>query len=415
MSVAYVLQPWAEIRPPSESVSIWVDEVSRRLANRGTSVSVYGPKLQDVDGLSDGGVEYRFVDTAWDWRIKRLLEPAMRRFGRPLFASRAYFRSYGRSISARLSDEPVDFVHVHNFSHFIPILRRALPKARLVLHMHCDWLSTLPAETVRDRISTTDAIVGCSHFITEEIRGAFPELADRLVTVFNGVDTQHFSPALDEGARTSPGAHLLFVGRLSPEKGLHTLIEAFRLVLETYPATKLTLVGPVAPVPFEMLVGLARDPLVASLARYYPDNYRSRLEKLAGPAGQQITWAGAVPHAATRDYYREATVLVNPSVSEAFGMSLVEAMACGVPIVATRTGGIRDLVQEETTGLLVAPENAEELATAIERLLDDEGLRSSMGTAGRKWAEANTSWEVIEQQVADLYRRLGGYHPVSGA
>jgi glycosyltransferase involved in cell wall biosynthesis len=104
--------------------------------------------------------------------------------------------------------------------------------------------------------------------------------------------------------------------------------------------------------------------------------------------------------------YHDATVAVMPSLEEGFGLPLAEAMAAGLPTVATRVGGMPEIVVEGETGLLVPPADADALAAAIVRVLADPELARRLGNAGRARAVERYSWDVIADATMGLHRRL---------
>jgi starch synthase len=136
-----------------------------------------------------------------------------------------------------------------------------------------------------------------------------------------------------------------------------------------------------------------------------------------------VVWVQAMlPRPEVIQVLSHAAVFVCPSIYEPFGIVNLEAMACGLPVVASAVGGIPEIVEEGRTGLLVpftpdgtalgAPADSEAFAKAlaekIARVIDTPGLRRSMGEAGRKRVEASFSWSSIAEQTAALYRRLLG-------
>jgi glycosyltransferase involved in cell wall biosynthesis len=198
------------------------------------------------------------------------------------------------------------------------------------------------------------------------------------------------------------------VGRVSPEKGVHVLLEAFEKVLVEYPNAQLLVIGPPAQLPKEFLVGLNHEAHVAELTSYYQGKkyFDVLLDNLSADLKRQVTFTNSVPHAKLPTLYRDSDVLINPSFSEAFGMSLIEAMASEVPVVATSVGGMPDIVGDGETGLLVAPGDSAALATAIIRLLSDQELREKMGKAGRQRAVDLFSWEQVVKSLLNFYQEL---------
>jgi glycosyltransferase involved in cell wall biosynthesis len=130
---------------------------------------------------------------------------------------------------------------------------------------------------------------------------------------------------------------------------------------------------------------------------------------------ERIVFHGSVPQTETLDFYRHATVLVFPSVwHEPFGIPTVEAMACGLPVVSTYSGGIPDIVEDRRTGILVARGDAKELAGAISQVIDDPALARAMGEAGRQRVLERFTWKASAQHLADLIESVLE-RPTSGA
>ena len=346
MRIALIHQPWNPAVPPVEagSIAIWNYEVARRLPGR-HEVTCWARNCRGVvrDTLHEG-VRHRRVSVFPDpygWFGGALLRVRMAvRPGLPPFAEPGYYAAYARRIARRLARERPDVVHVHNLAQFVPALRRILPSARILLHMHCEWLTQLPDGVVRDRVRHADAIVGCSDYIARAFASRYPAFAGQTGTLYNGVDSSSFRP--DPDPRPTSAGHgplLLYVGRISPEKGLHDLLDAFELVLRHHPEAELEIIGPDSVTPEPFLVALSADPLVRALRVHYESDYPAVLRRQARSRfGDRVRFAGAVPHRQLPEHYRRADLVVNPSLSESFGMSLIEAAACGTPAVACAAG-----------------------------------------------------------------------------
>jgi glycosyltransferase involved in cell wall biosynthesis len=296
--------------------------------------------------------------------------------------------------------EGCDIVHIHQCSQFASIIRKFNPKTRIILHMNCEWLTQFAPELIVQRLKDPDLIVGCSEHISGLIRDRFPEIAGRCGTIPNGVDTGQFTPLAVDGRSGSkdPGIkRLAFVGRVSPEKGVHVLLDAFSQVVTRWPNVELEIVGPVGTLPIDFLVALSSDPLVAGLTVFYRDSsYGDHLRKRINKAWEhQVKFTGSIRNDAVAERYHAADILINPSLSESFGMTVVEAMACGKPVIVTRVGGMQETVQHGKNGLIVRPGDASDLAEAILYLLHNDGLRTAMGRAGRTRAAELYSWETV--------------------
>jgi spore coat protein SA len=295
-------------------------------------------------------------------------------------------------------------VHVHNFSQFVPIIRSVSRRTKIVLHMHCDWLVQLDRQVINGRLRQVDAVVGCSEYVTRNIRTAFPQYADRCATVFNGVDVEKITVRTGRPRdRRSP--RVVFVGRVSPEKGLHVLIDAFERVLNKRPESHLEIIGGEFVTPLQFTVGMSDDPMVQGLSRFYRGSYldslRSQVKRrLEG----RVTFLGHIPRAEMIEHVRQADLFVQPSIaSEMFGLAVAEAMAAGVPVVATRICGLPELVADGETGLLVRPDDPEALAEAIIHLLNDSDLSEQMGRAGRARVERLFSWDKTVAALEHVY------------
>jgi glycosyltransferase involved in cell wall biosynthesis len=417
MKIAFVNQPIDLLIPPIQnSIGIWTYQVAPRVAQK-HQVLVYGKRTAlQKSWREQAGVEYRFaraVPNRLLGRLSRLTLPYLDR-KRPFFASRLYHLDYALGVALSLRRQRPDVIHVHNFSQLVPVIRTLNPRAKIALHMHCEWLSQLDESTMARRIACCDLILGSSEYITAKVRRRFPQFDDRCRTIYNGVDADRFvQPAAPRTALAEK--RLLFVGRVSPEKGVHDLLEAFYLVHQQCPEVKLALVGPVGAMPREFLVDLSDEADVAALATLYGEDYGAHLGRLAAclPDGR-VHFAGSRPHDEIPAAYWDADILINPSYSEAFGMSLVEAMAAGKPVIATRTGGMTEIVASAGAGLLVERGDPAGLAEAILHLLRDDDLRQQMGERGRRAVLEQYDWPRIGERLLGYYHELFTHVPGFG-
>jgi glycosyltransferase involved in cell wall biosynthesis len=177
---------------------------------------------------------------------------------------------------------------------------------------------------------------------------------------------------------------VLFVGRLVPYKGLQTLLTAFRDVTKRIPAAQLAIVG--------------SGPEGPALERL-----SDQLE-----LADAVRFLGKLPRPCLREAYAACDVFVLPSRSrsEAFGIVLLEAMANGKPVVASRVGGVPYVVRDGETGMLVQPSNPTSLAAAISRLLSNAELRHRMGQVGRARVLTNFTRKQVTMQLLNIYQEL---------
>ena len=226
------------------------------------------------------------------------------------------------------------------------------------------------ATALRNRwLRDADAFVAMSRVIRDEMREAGVP-GERIALLPHGVDTERFSPATAEEKRAlrrelglpEAGVVAVYTGRLLRGKGLETLLDAFAAVADRAAGLRLVLVGS-----------------GEGQALSVEDDLRRRVA--AGGLGTRVVFAGRSER--VEDYLRAADVFVFPSVFEALGIALVEAAACGLPAVASRTGGIVDVVEDRVSGHLVPPGDAAALSLALLALASDPLLRASMGQEAR--------------------------------
>jgi spore coat protein SA len=412
MKVALVNQPWSVAAPTrnADSIGIWTYQVALRLVSK-ADVTIYGAKSGRAN-YQEKGIHYRGIKSTVDKLVLPFLEKIDRwEFSstkRPAYTYRLYHRNYFLKIAKELSIQKVDIIHIQNFFSQLPIFRRFNPQAKIIIHMHCEWLSLMDAKMVEDCIIHADLIVGCSEFITDKIRQRFPHLADRTQTIFNGVDTTYFvANEMYRRDRHLDQPKLLYVGRISLEKGIHDLIDAFKDVLKDYPKATLDLVGAETNSAKKFVIRISDDPVVLDLVRFLPGSYLEKVKSRIPPAYRdRINFVGAIDQEKLLQYYWDADILVNPSLSESFGMSLVEAMACELPVIATRVGGMTSVIEEGKTGLLVEPANLSALAKNIIDLLGKPELRKQMGIEGNRRANTLFAWDKVADETLSCYKNM---------
>ena len=343
----------------------------------------------------------------WRNRIGRRLGLPERRYP----ASRAYYWSYIRRVARHAAAERPDVIHLHNVTQFVPPLRRAVPRARIVLQMHCEWLVELPRATVARRLADVDLVLGVSHHIVRQVQAAFPTLGSRCRVLHNGVDLAAFPPRervlatrADAVAalRTRLGLRgpvVLYVGRLSSEKGVHVLLEAFARVRDRHRDATCIVIGP------DWGPERTVRPRHGELARLDRD-YMAHLRRLAAPHGRRVVFVGAVPNRDLSLYHAVADVLAAPSLLEAFGIPAVEAGASGIPVVASAIGGLEDTVVAGKTGVIVPPGDVDELASALNDVLADPDRARALGRAAREHVAAHFTWDHVADVLAGYYEAL---------
>lgn len=362
---------------------------AKELAKLGYEVEVLTPnykskkfKQDDIEGV----------------KVKRIV---------PLFkyGNAAYLPAVKRIIK----EEKYNIVHLHypffGGAEFVGKAKKKY-KFKLVLHYHMDtvgrgWkgaIFTLHTKFVLPKIvKLADKIIVTSFDYAKEsqLKEFIGKKPQKFIEVANGVDIEKFSPK-DKDANLMTRLNLepfqkviLFVGGLDSAhyfKGVDYLIRAYKLLRATDlgKQTKLVIVGE------------------GDLKPHYKD--------LTGQLNlfDHVVFIGGVSEDDLPKYYNLSDLVVLPSIdkSEAFGMALIEGMACAKPVIATNLPGVRTVVDDQKNGLLVKAKDAEDLATKMNHLLTNPDLSSQFGQQGRQKVEAKYSWGKFGQKIDQIYKSL---------
>jgi glycosyltransferase involved in cell wall biosynthesis len=199
--------------------------------------------------------------------------------------------------------------------------------------------------------------------------------------IYNGVDTEYFQPR-SRAHHSGRKLKLLCITRLIELKGIQYLIDAIGQL--TQENVELTIAG----------TGEYEAQLKGTVADKKLDS--------------RIHFLGQVSHDAVRKLYHGADVFVFPSYGDAFPISVLEAMACELPVIATDYGGAKEIITQGDSGLLVRSRDTADLVKAIRYLNQDANLRESMGKRGRMIASQKFSWDTIVRQYVDVYQSAIG-------
>ncbi len=358
-----------------------VEEVTKRFKKYEPVVfssAVAGrPEKEKIDGVAQVRISTSFIDNL---------------FG----------RTYLQKIAQEVIRQDIKIVHVRNRPLYMPQLRKYLgQKAKLVLHEHnqniADTLSKKQAVEVFDSI---DAYVAVSKFTYDfEITNRYPQYKNKSGYILNGVNLEKFRPVWEQREKANAlrkkygvddSIVILFTGALRKRKGVHVLLEAFKTIAGKYPKAKL------------VIAGGSKDNLEAK------DAYAKKLYGMAEGIKDRVIFTGFIPPAEVNDIYLIADVFAALSLwDEAFGLVFAEASATGLPVLASRRGGIPEIVLDGKTGLIVNdPDNVKETADKLAQLLGSSDLREKFGTAARKYMEEKFSWDRTAKEIEDLYDRL---------
>jgi starch synthase len=241
----------------------------------------------------------------------------------------------------------------------------------------------------RTALEAADAIIAVSGAMRDDVLSCYPAIDPaRVRVIHNGIDTEEYKPdhgtdVLERHGVDPATPYVIFVGRITHQKGLEHLLDAAPSI-----DSKARLV---------LCAGAPDTPEIGA-------RVRSRIPQL-----ERTIWIEEMlPKPEVIQLLTHATVFVCPSIYEPMGIVNLEAMACETAVVASRVGGIPEVVAKGETGFLVEPGNAEELAVRVNELLADPELATRFGKAGRKRAVEHFSWRAIAERTAGLYRSLAG-------
>ena len=380
---------------------VHVDYLSRELAREiEVEVHCWGSQCFDNGKLSVRGAEpWAEISNGTEAKFKGALE------------------AFSLNLTQVKALEGIDLVHTHTwYVSMAGYLAKKLYGMPFVMTTHSlEPLRAWKAEQLgngyamsswmeRTAILDADAIIAVSKGTKADILRAYPEVdPGRIHVIYNGIDVGEYRKTSETTALTDHGVdpavpYVLFVGRITRQKGVTHLVDAIRYLP---PETQVVLCA-----------GAPDTPEIAAEMR--------KKVKEARKQHPRIVWIEKMAtKQETIQLYSHAHVFCCPSVYEPFGIINLEAMACRVPVVASSTGGIKEVVVEGETGYLVPfdqdpvtsfprdPETfARDLAARIQQLLKDPETCRRFGDAGRRRVEETFSWTSIAHQTIALYERL---------
>jgi glycosyltransferase involved in cell wall biosynthesis len=275
-----------------------------------------------------------------------------------------------------------DLVHSQSLIFAVPALisKKVLKIPYVVWGQGLDvyfrnWFMQLVSWTI---IKNADSVIA----LTKDMKRVLQEIYSRDIEVVpNGIDIEDYQNRPYEHERESPEARIVFVGRLDPVKNLPSLLRAMKIVCEVLPDAKLIIVG--------------------------DGEEREDLESLSDSLGirDRVDFVGRTPHENIPDYLSQADIFVLPSVSEGFPVVILEAMACGLPIVATRVGGVPDIIEDGVNGCLVESGDFLGLAKKILFLLKNPLLKNLLSKNNRIKVQGYT-WKNVVDHLERIYREI---------
>lgn len=407
----------------------FIRELARGLARGGDRVTVLAPHATGMpaerpDGPPDDPDAvllrtFRYAPERWEaLGYSRSLQKDETLKALPLLVTPLYLLAARRALGRELllgerACEPYQLLHAHwVVPNGLPARSRAslLPLA-IGLHGSDVFLAERPGvrTLVRRVLARTSLLTGCSPELVDRVAALAPEGAlppDRRRVIPYGVDVERFCPhrlgsSAGQGREWRrrlgvPGDAVvaLTVGRMATKKGYHVLLEALPELLRRHPRAHFVLAG-------------GGDRL---------EEWRRRATAMPGGA-ERVHFPGVVLRDTLPDLYRAADLFFLPAVHDPKGNVdglpnvILEAMATGLPVVASAISGIPLAVEDEVTGLLVPEGDPRALAAALGRLLEDAEARRAWGRAGRRKTEEQLTWDTVAARYREGYRAALGTSP----
>jgi glycosyltransferase involved in cell wall biosynthesis len=284
-----------------------------------------------------------------------------------------------RSLRNRLQQERVDIVHTHNtYAHFYGSVAASWAGVKTVINsQHGRGCGPRKKDRLLFRLANLKAarVVGVSEDAAALCRGEDPWAASKTKVIWNGIDTSRF---VYRGPSSTPTA--ISVARLSPEKDFPTLLHAVAIVVRSVPDFKLLMIGNGAE--------------------------RAKLEDLTKTLAIEANVEFLGERSDVPELLARAGFFVSSSKSEGISLTILEAMAVGLPVVTTRVGGNPEIVVEGQTGHLVPDQNPEALAAAMLQMLDHRDMWPAMGELGRRRVEQQFEIRTMVRQYEELYSEV---------
>ena len=316
---------------------------------------------------------------------------------------------FGSTTASYINREGFDVVHVNTaWVGFTLALRRSAGKLKSQGFVYTCHNGLWPEDRVHMGEKIVRLVEGCTMKIADTVialnkamqkalTGKAKVDPRKMVIVPNGVDTEFFRPGLkNEQILSKYGleeqSYILFVGRVSPEKGIHILLRAFKQIVNDIPKDfKLVIVGP--------LTSTFNSAQISGYAKAVMRYAKEGLD-------ERVVFTEAMDKNSLRILYSSAYCFILPSLAEAFPMVLLEAMASGTPPMGSTAGGIPDTIIDGVNGLLFRKGDWRDLANKLLTLVQDRGFRDKLSHNARKYVEENFSWGTVAVRIKEVYSSI---------
>lgn len=381
--------------PPVRGGAIehWVHQVVNKLNPQQFEITVISRPsgLAPTERVKYVGIPWTKTEQAFYWLKERVSWRNPLRY----LAKIQNVMAYGARITAQVKDAAI--VIVHNEPNLLLLMRKQAQQ-QWILHMHNNHLNHAAFKWLYQRmLHQVDLVICVSAYIQKMAQQAYPQHAYKFVVLFNATDTEMFQPygqaaqaAVSELLQLPEATPLvLYVGRLTQEKGVDVLIQAFKQILHTHPNVRLVVAGS------SFFEGAAVT------------SYQKRLAEIARPIAHHIVFTGYIPHTQLKHLYAAANIVALPSVwQDPCPLVVLETMASGTCIIASRVGGVPEVIDHGVNGVLVMPNQVDELAQALSTLLAEPQRASQMAQAARQKVLHGYAWEHLVQKLEQLLLNL---------
>ncbi|MHA1596696.1 MAG: glycosyltransferase family 4 protein [Candidatus Asgardarchaeia archaeon] len=369
--------------PKTGGIATHIDGLARALIKMGVKVEVVSTKLKIP---SDQTIRFPYP-------VIKLNLPIFPGIDLPVFNSEKILKDV-------LDYRDVDLVHAHHA--FTPLSLNSirasyeigLPSVLTAHSLAPDLNLTLLRLAakffrIREEYEKLSRMVAVSKAVKRFMSNFLDE--KKIDVIFNGVDTEKYKPPSEEELyelRDFLGLNeeniVLFLGRISYRKGIHLLLPAmFNLDRSLREKTRLLIIGE------------------GELSPWLEEKIREISNKV------KVSYLGYIPNSKVIMYMKASDIVLVPSIyGEAFGVVIIEAMACGKPVIGTRVGGIPEIIEHMKSGLLVPPNDSKSIAKALTYLLENKEVSAEMGKFGRYLCVKRYDWSVIAREVLEVYKEL---------
>ena len=367
--------------PPREGIGTYVYNLSLKLIEKGHKVTVItrGP---------------------WN-RIQRKTIDNINVIGAPFIPIYPIYLSFHGVFVNKIikkQESTIDIVHIHT-----PLPPRIKTKRPIITTIHTPMITDTYLSKVSSiysffskisaryisyplelkNIRNTDIVTTLTDSISKELIKEYGLNPDEITIIGNGVDEKFFYPKQKLEDKNND-RYILFVGRLDRDKGLFDIIESGKHLNDKKSNV------------YFKIVGEGRDL-----------NILKKKTKILG-LQDKIEFLGQIKKDRLLTLYQNATAFILPSYHEGLPTVLLEAMSCGIPIIATNVRGIRDVINPEKNGIIIPPKKPEKIAEAISSLLENKKLRTQLGSNARKTIIDKYTWDKVSDKILKCYELLVG-------